>query len=163
VTRLWSRRRRKYFTLGACTVSTIGSYYAASSLLSSCTDSHHARLPITTHHPVYHIIGMPRRARPHPWRVRLRTSRLCPRLPRIVGLDFPPIRVDLTLYNISHIPCRMADVKVLTWSYKLTGEIARRVPHIRGDHPRYTPRSRQVAQRRSSRTRRAQSHSTRRA
>lgn len=36
-------------------------------------------------------------------------------------------------YNILHILCRMADVKVLTWGYKFTREIARRMPHFRGD------------------------------
>jgi alcohol oxidase len=39
----------------------------------------------------------------------------------------------------------MADVKVLTWGYKFTREIARRMPHFRGEpaalHPAFTPGS----------------------
>jgi hypothetical protein len=56
--------------------------------------------------------------------------------------DFPP---GDRAYNILHIPCRMADVKVLTWGYKFTREIARRMPHFRGEpaalHPAFTPGS----------------------
>jgi alcohol oxidase len=37
----------------------------------------------------------------------------------------------------------MADVKVLTWGYKFTREIARRMPHFRGEpaavHPAFEP------------------------
>jgi alcohol oxidase len=37
----------------------------------------------------------------------------------------------------------MADVKVLTWGYKFTREIARRMPHFRGEpaalHPAFAP------------------------
>ena len=39
----------------------------------------------------------------------------------------------------------MADVKVLTWGYKFTREIARRMPHFRGEpaavHPPFAPGS----------------------
>jgi alcohol oxidase len=37
----------------------------------------------------------------------------------------------------------MADVRTLTWSYKFTREIARRMPHFRGEppvlHPKFAP------------------------
>jgi alcohol oxidase len=39
----------------------------------------------------------------------------------------------------------MADVKVLTWGYKFTREVARRMPHFRGEpaalHPAFAPGS----------------------
>jgi alcohol oxidase len=34
---------------------------------------------------------------------------------------------------------RMADVKPLTWSYKFVREIARRMPHFRGEPPTFHP------------------------
>jgi alcohol oxidase len=47
--------------------------------------------------------------------------------------------------NMSHMARRMADVKTLTWAYKFTREIARRIPYFRGEppavHPAFAPGS----------------------
>ena len=40
---------------------------------------------------------------------------------------------------MSILPCRMADVKPLTWGYKFMREIARRMPHFRGEPPAFHP------------------------
>lgn len=44
---------------------------------------------------------------------------------------------------IPHLLCRLADVKPLVWAYKFSREIARRMPHFRGEptvlHPAFAP------------------------
>ncbi len=119
--------------------------------------------PIMPHHHNYHLILTPTMDARHspprlsynrntPLRVAMYTSRMVRMSPHLSTLSratsnrqsrLPP--TDRTLYNILHIPCRMADVKVLTWGYKFTREIARRMPHFRGEppalHPAFTPGS----------------------
>jgi prophage DNA circulation protein len=87
--------------------------------------------------------GIPTRARTracHARRQRLCARRLRLRLLRVVCFRPPPLpHPALTRYSFT----RMADVQPLIWGYKFTREIARRMPHFRGEppalHPTFAP------------------------
>ena len=82
----------------------------------------------------------------------LRTGRMC-RLRSILCLassnrlsSTHSIQVDSSLPSDTAHPMfshRLADVKPLMWGYKISREIARRMPHFRGElallHPSFTP------------------------
>jgi len=93
-------------------------------------------------HP-YSYPGIPRRTRPrahYARRRRLRSTGFCAWLPRIVCLRLlsliPPLTHDIANPIVFN---RLADVKPLMWGYKVSREIARRMPHFRGEYPSLHP------------------------
>jgi hypothetical protein len=124
--------QRKYFSMGAFTVSPMA---------ASCLQiARHPMLvmhatPTARHTPSRAATSTSRTAKtpPHHWTLSPATSNRQP--------DFPLIAHILTY----HLSRRMADVKPLMLAYKFTREIARRMPHFRGEppavHPAFAPSS----------------------
>ena len=106
-------------------------------------------------------VGIPRRAwsrAHHARRGCLRAARLCSWLPRIVSpiyynhiyiykkkKNHPKTHHSILFFSRANPRDRMADVKLLTWGYKFTREIARRMSIFRGEphalHPAFAPGS----------------------
>jgi alcohol oxidase len=76
----------------------------------------------------------------HARRRRLCACRLCPGLLRVVR---PSSVLQSTSHTYNFLFTRKADVRPLTWGYKFLREIARRMPHFRGEppvvHPEFAP------------------------
>lgn len=123
--------QRKYFSMSAYTVSPMA---------ESCRFPHAQcplcmQLTMARHTPLRAATCTSRTAKtpPHHLTLSPATSNRQP--------DFP-----LIVHILTHrLPRRMADVKPLMWAYKSTREIARRMPHFRGEppavHPAFAPGS----------------------
>jgi hypothetical protein len=131
--------RRKYFTLIYMTVSSMALHQAAlclARLATTCRGVLIFSSRYTPSHGVAHTSRMPRTSWPHST-LSLDSSNRQSSCPIVHHFVLTPDT------RAPHLLCRLADVKPLVWAYKFSREIARRMPHFRGEptvlHPAFAP------------------------